>query len=262
MIQQLDKYYIDPISKDIHKHPTYCAHVEEEFDRNPWFHAIREYLEKGGYPKNATHTQKRTLWKLDNHLFQSGGILYRRTPDLGLLRCVDANEASRLLEEIHDETCRPHINGFILDKKILRARYFWMTMETNCIKYVQKCHQWQIHANIIQVPPNKLNAMSSPWPFSTWGMDVIGPIEPTASHGHWFILVSIDYFTKWVEAASYTAVTKKVVANFVSDRIVCRFVEPESIITDNADRPNSDLMKSICETFKIRHKIPQHTCHK
>nr|XP_016460913.1 PREDICTED: uncharacterized mitochondrial protein AtMg00860-like [Nicotiana tabacum] len=64
---------------------------------NPWFHAIREYLEKGGYPKNATHTQKRTLWKLDNHLFQSGGILYRRSPDLGLLRYVDAKEASKLL---------------------------------------------------------------------------------------------------------------------------------------------------------------------
>ncbi|XP_070042997.1 uncharacterized protein [Nicotiana tomentosiformis] len=48
-------------------------------------------------------------------------------------------------------------------------------------------------------------------------MDVIGPIESTASNGHRFILVAIDYFTKWVEAASYKVVTKKVVADFVRD---------------------------------------------
>ncbi|XP_070026531.1 uncharacterized protein [Nicotiana sylvestris] len=53
------------------------------------------------------------------------------------------------------------------------------------------------------------------------GMDAIGLIKPTASNGHKFILVSIDYFTKWVEAASYKAVTKKVIADFVKDRIVC-----------------------------------------
>ncbi|XP_070019401.1 uncharacterized protein [Nicotiana sylvestris] len=82
------------------------------------------------------------------------------------------------------------------------------------------------------------------------GMDVIGPIEHAASNGHRFILVAIDYFTKWVEAASYKAVTKKVVEDFVCDRIVCRFGIPESIITDNG----SNLMKAVCETFKIKHK--------
>jgi len=51
-------------------------------------------------------------------------------------------------------------------------------------------------------------------------MDVIGPIEPTDSNGHKFILVAIDYFTKWVEAASFKAITKKVIADFVKDRIV------------------------------------------
>ncbi|XP_070031714.1 uncharacterized protein [Nicotiana tomentosiformis] len=122
--------------------PAYCAHVEEESDGNPWIHNIKEYLAKGEYPEHSTHNQKRMLQGLANHFFQSRGILYRRTPDLGLLRCVDAKEASRLLEEIHAGTCGPHMNGFVLAKKILRAGYFWMTMETDCIKYVQKCHQF------------------------------------------------------------------------------------------------------------------------
>ncbi|XP_070023140.1 uncharacterized protein [Nicotiana sylvestris] len=138
MIQHLDKNFIDPILVKIHDQPTYYAHVEEEADGKPWFHNIKEYLTKGEYPELANPTQKYTLRRLSNNFFHSGGILYRRIPDLGLLRCVDAKEASRLLEKIHAGTCSPHINGFVLAKKILRAGYFWMTMETDCIQYVRK----------------------------------------------------------------------------------------------------------------------------
>ncbi|XP_070011169.1 uncharacterized protein [Nicotiana sylvestris] len=104
------------------------------------------------------------------------------------------------------------------------------------------------------VPPNELNATSAPWPFAAWGMDVIVSIKPTASNGHRFIIMAIDYFTKWVEAASYKVVTKKVIADFVRDRIICRFKVPESIITDYTANLNSDLMKDVFETFKIKHK--------
>ena len=85
-------------------------------------------------------------------------------------------------------------------------------------------------------------------------MDVIGPIETTASNGHRFNLVAIDYFTKWVEAASYKSVTKKVVANFVRNNFICRFRVQESIITDNGANLHSYLMRDICEQFKITHR--------
>ncbi|XP_069154675.1 uncharacterized protein [Solanum lycopersicum] len=106
-------------------------------------------------------------------------------------------------------------------------------MENDCYKFVQKCHKCQVHDDLILVPPHELNAMSSPWPFVALEMDVIGPIEPDAFNGHRFILVAIDYFTKWVEAASYKSVNKKVVADFVRNNLICRFGVPEFIITDN-----------------------------
>ncbi|XP_015166049.1 uncharacterized protein [Solanum tuberosum] len=103
-----------------------------------------------------------------------------------------------------------------------------------------------------RLPPHKLNVMSSPWPFAVWGMAVIGLIEPAAFNGHRFILVAIDYFTKWVEAASYKAVTKKVVADFVRSNLICRFGVPESIIIHNGANLNSHLMKEICYRTTIR----------
>ena len=90
-----------------------------------------------------------------------------------------------------------------------------MTLKNDCINYVRKCHKCQIYADKIHVSPTSLNVMVSPWPFSMWGMNVIGPIIPKASNDHCFILVVIDYFTKWVEAASYASVTKAVVARFI-----------------------------------------------
>lgn len=87
--------------------------------------------------------------------------------------------------------------------------------------------------------------IGSPWPFAGWGMDVIGLIEPPASNGQHFILVAIDYFTKWVEASTHKVVTKKVVADFICNNLVCRFGIPESIITDNGANLNSDLMTDL-----------------
>ena len=56
-----------------------------------------------------------------------------------------------------------------------------------------------------------------------WGIDVIGPINPKASNRYQFILVAIDYFTKWVEVASYANVTRKVVAKFLKSNTICRY---------------------------------------
>ncbi|XP_070017070.1 uncharacterized protein [Nicotiana sylvestris] len=53
MIQHLDKNFIDPIHVKIHDQPAYCTHVEEEAYEIPWFHHIKEYLTKGGYPELA-----------------------------------------------------------------------------------------------------------------------------------------------------------------------------------------------------------------
>nr|XP_004250668.1 uncharacterized protein LOC101267478 [Solanum lycopersicum] len=127
-------------------------------------------------------------------------------------------------------------------------------MENDCARFVQRCHKCHVQGDLIKVPPHKLNAISSPWPFAAWGMDVIGPIEPVASNDHRFILVAIDYFMKWVEDASYKVVTKKVLIDFVRNNLICHFGVRESLIMDNGANINSHLMKEIWEQFKITNR--------
>jgi len=83
------------------------------------------------------------------------------------------------------------------------------------------------------MPPMSLHTMTSPWPFFTWGIDIIGKIHLTASNGHEFILIAIDYFTKWVEAASYKVLNSKKVAQFIQKNIIYWYGVPHEIILDN-----------------------------
>ena len=120
------------------------------------------------------------------------------------MRCVDEVEAERLINEVHLRACGPHMNGKMLARKILRMSFYWTMLEADCVDFVRKCHHCQVHANLNHIRPNELYNMTSPWPFSVWGIDIIGKITPKTSNRHEYILVAIDYFTKWVEAASYS----------------------------------------------------------
>ena len=82
---------------------------------------------------------------------------------------------------------------------------------------------------------------------------MIGEIKPTASNGHRFILVAIDYFTKWVEAASFTFVIKNVVARFIKQNLICWYGIPKRIITNNGTNVNNTMITALCEQFKIQH---------
>ncbi|PKI48121.1 hypothetical protein CRG98_031483 [Punica granatum] len=101
------------------------------------------------------------------------------------------------------------MSGLMLAKKLMRLGYFWSTIEADCAKHVRRYHLCQVYADQIKAPPNELHPMAAPWPFSMWGIDVIGLINPKASNGHLFILVAIDYFIKWIEAITLASVTAK-----------------------------------------------------
>ena len=99
-------------------------------------------------------------------------------------------------------------------------------METDCKDFAKSCHDCQTHSNLNYVPPSELCSMSSLWSLLVWGIDVIGRIVPKASNGHEYILVAIDYFTKWVEAASYSILKAKHAAQFIENNIICQFGVP------------------------------------
>ncbi|RDX61474.1 Pol polyprotein, partial [Mucuna pruriens] len=84
-------------------------------------------------------------------------------------------------------------------------------------------------------------------------MDVIFLIEPKASNDHHFILIAIDYFTKWVEATSYASIKRNIVVKFIKRDLICQYDLPSHIITNNASNLNNKMMKELCDNYKIQH---------
>ncbi|RVW63474.1 Retrovirus-related Pol polyprotein from transposon opus [Vitis vinifera] len=221
-------------------------------DGLPWYHDIYHFLRLGVYPEAATAKDKRALRQLATRFVICGETLYRRSPDGMLLLCLDRASADRVMREVHAGVCGPHMGGHMLARKIMRTGYFWLTMETDCCQFVQRCPECQIHGDLIHVPPSELHALTSPWPFSVWGIDIIGKISPKSSSGHEFILVAIDYFTKWVEAASYARLTSAGVASFIRSHIICRYGVPHELISDRGVHFRAEV-DTLVQRYSIRH---------
>ncbi|PKI75855.1 hypothetical protein CRG98_003770 [Punica granatum] len=131
------------------------AHYDmiEVVDGKPWYADIKHLLQTGQFSAFTDCHDRRTLRRIIAHFFLSGETLYRRLFEATLLRCVDGNEAQRLMEEVHEGNRKPHLNGLMLAKKIKRLGYFWSTMDITYVKHVRHCHLCQVYANQIRVPP-------------------------------------------------------------------------------------------------------------
>ena len=83
-----------------------------------------------------------------------GETLYRQSSDGMLLLCLYRASADRAMKEVHAEVCGPHMGGHMLAYKIMRTGYFWLTMETDCRQFVQKCPECYIHGDLIHTLPS------------------------------------------------------------------------------------------------------------
>ncbi|XP_070002495.1 uncharacterized protein [Nicotiana sylvestris] len=90
MLPYPSNVHIDPLEIQIQERHGYCNTVEMEPNVQPWYHDIKRFLKTKEYPEQTSGDQKRTIRRLASGFFLSGEVLYKRTPDLNLLRCVDA----------------------------------------------------------------------------------------------------------------------------------------------------------------------------
>ena len=127
-----------------------------------------------------------------------------------------------------------------------------MSIEKDCIQTVRQCHQCQIHGNLNHLPPIMLNSLSSPWPFAAWEIDIIGEIRPNASNGHKYIVVSIDYFSRWIEADSFATLKAKQMAKFIEKSLICRYGVPHHVVTDNGVHFQAETAE-LLQKYGIEH---------
>jgi hypothetical protein len=111
-------------------------------------------------------------------------------------------------------------------QKIIRASYFWPSLFTDCMKVVKHCANCQLYTPKARTPPIPLHLVITTGPFCKWGMNLM-ECKPASVSGHKYIIVVIDYLTKWVEAMSTFNNTVATTARFFFNHIITRFDVPK-----------------------------------
>ncbi|GKB49044.1 reverse transcriptase domain-containing protein [Tanacetum coccineum] len=141
-------------------------------------------------------------------------------------------EDKRKARAVHHKASRMHSDPRSVVVKAIRTGYYWPTMHTDARKLIRECSDCQVHRTIPRNPQQNLTPIMSPWPFYKWGIDIAGPFLEGPSKVK-FLIVAIDYFTKWIESKPVATITGNQVKKFVWDNIVCRFGLPGEIVSDN-----------------------------
>lgn len=218
-----------------------------------WRQPFISYFQNGELPRERA--AKEQLKRRALRFLFTNDTLYRKSYDQMWLRCVSLDEAKQIIEEVHSGICGAHQSGPKMKMKIKRLGYYWPSMVKDCIDYAKKCHLCQIHGDFIHQHPNALHPTVASWPFEMWGTDIVGPIDPPSSRGHRFILVAIDYFSKWAEAIPLRETKAEDIIRFFKTHILYRFGNPRRIISDNGPAFRSFKVSRFAEHHKIEWKF-------
>ncbi|KAG9439974.1 hypothetical protein H6P81_020139 [Aristolochia fimbriata] len=209
-------------------------------------------------PKHFTYQQRKKLMADSKHYYWEDPFLYKICPDQVIRRCVKEEEATLILSHCHDKEVGGHHSANRTTAKVLESRLFWPTLFKDAKRYVQSCDRCQRTGNISRRNEMPLNNILECECFDVWGIDFMGPFPP--SFGYMYILVAVDYVTRWVEAIATRTNEAKVVIEFLKQNIFCRFGTPRAIIIDGGKHFCNSSFKSLLKNIwchpQSSHPIP------
>jgi hypothetical protein len=162
---------------------------------DPWYANIINYIVVGYIPPGAERKKiiqdsRLHLW---DHLY-----LYQVCTDGLLRRCIPAFETWKILECCHSSPYGCHYGAFRTNAKVWQSGFYWPTMYDDAKSFVQRCIQCQSHGNINTRDAMPLTSNLQIDIFDVWGIDFMRSFPN--SEGYEYILVAVDYVSKWVEA--------------------------------------------------------------
>ena len=158
---------------------------------------IIHYLKEGQLLKD-----KNEAWKVQiraTRFILIDDPFYRQGYSLPYLHCVNKEEANYVLREIHKRVCGNHAGASSLARKALRAGYYWPKLQKDAYDLVKACDQCQRFAKVQTRPSEPMTPITTPSPFAQWGINIMGPLH-IGRKQYKFLIIAINYFTKWIEA--------------------------------------------------------------
>ncbi|XP_074356180.1 uncharacterized protein LOC141695870 [Apium graveolens] len=142
-----------------------------------------------------------------------GSSLYRRSLSEPLLRCLTSEKAQQAMVEVHTSICGEHLGGKNLALKIIKQGLYWPIIRKDYEEFVRKCQACQLHGNVSYRPMTELNSILAPCPFFPVGDRYCRALFKVKILCQ-YIVVAVDYATKWVEAKPLSKIREKKMIKF------------------------------------------------
>ncbi|CAN6695189.1 unnamed protein product [Malus baccata var. baccata] len=219
----------------------------------PWYADLVNFLVAKHIPSTLNRNQRDKLKKDARFYVWDDPYLWKFCPDQIVRRCVNESEFQSILTFCHSYACGGHFGTQRTALKVLECGFYWPTIFRDARTFCLTCDRCQRMGNISakdQMPQNPIYSVEI---FDVWGIDFMGPFP--SSHGFLYILLAVDYVSKWVEAKATRTNDSKVVADFVKSNIFARFGMPRVLISDGGSHFCNHTIKALLKKYNVTNRV-------
>ncbi|GJY67483.1 reverse transcriptase domain-containing protein [Tanacetum coccineum] len=203
------------------------------------------------------HGDASTPWFVDFANYHAGNFvddpyLFRIGVDQVIRRCVFGQEVVDILTACHNGPIGGHHGANYTAKKVFDSGFYWPTIYRDAHDLVTRCDACQRQGKISQKDEMPQNAIQVCEIFDIWGIDFMGPFP--SSRGNKYILVAVDYLSKWVEAKALPTNDARVVVKFLKS-LFARFGTPRAIISDRGTHFCNDQFAKVMLKYGVTHRL-------
>ncbi|KAL1188097.1 putative mitochondrial protein [Cardamine amara subsp. amara] len=219
----------------------------------PWYADIANYLAADDKPMNFTGYAKKRFLREMRRYYWDEPYLYKYCADGMYRRCIAETEVPDVLFHCHGSDYAGHFATFKTVSKVLQAGFWWPTMFRDANKFIARCDACQRKGKISKRHEMPQNYILEVEVFDCWGIDFMGPFPP--SYGNKYILVDVDYVSKWVEAIASPTNDSSVVLKLFKTIIFPRFGVPRIVISDGGSHFINKVFEKLLKKHGVHHRV-------
>ncbi|RDX95139.1 hypothetical protein CR513_22376, partial [Mucuna pruriens] len=208
----------------------------------PWFADISNFVA-------ASRTYKDKLRSDVKYYIWDDPYLWRLYNDQVIRRCIPEAEINSILQFCHSTPGGGHYGSTRTARKVLDCGLYWPTILRDAYHFVSTCDKCQKVGMAMtrrhEMPQQPILFCEV---FDVWGIDFMGSFP--VSKGYSYVLLAIDYVSRWVEAIATKTNDAKTVSN-----IFCRFGVPKALISDQGSHFCNRAMASLLHKYGVTHRI-------